>query len=241
MNNEIFLTFDMDWANDSVLRYFHSMICELGIRGTLYTTHHTPMLEEIRANNLLELGIHPNFNKLLENTDTKTANIQTKIKELLEIVPEAVSVRSHSLTQSSIMSKYFSSYGLKYELNVFFPVSNHTYINSYRDVWGMIQVPFIFEDDIYLMSDNKHDIEWFLGQSFHAPRVFNFHPIHLFLNTDTMERYENSKPFLNIHKRLEQCVNTKYYGIKNIFSELILNAKKKNYEFKKISEYALDS
>ncbi len=236
MNNEIFLTFDMDWANDFVLRHFHNMIRELGICGTLFTTHITPVLNEIRTDSLLELGIHPNFNKLLENTDDKTANIQTKINDLLKIVPEAVSVRSHSLTQSSIISRCFAICGLKYELNHFFPVSNNTFINSYHDIWGMTQVPFIFEDDIYLLSDKKYSIEWFLGQSFHAPRVFNFHPIHLFLNTDSMERYENSKPFTNDYKKLKQYVNTEFYGIENIFKNLVMLAKKNKYQFKKISD-----
>lgn len=121
-NKDVFLTFDMDWADDGVLKYFHSLICELGIYGTLHVTHQTPALAEIRKEGRLELGIHPNFNKLLDNTECRGTDFRQKVRELLEIVPEAVCVRSHSLVSGSPVSRCFAENKLKYESNLlYFP------------------------------------------------------------------------------------------------------------------------
>lgn len=44
MSKEIFLTFDMDWANDSVLEDFLTLIESNNLTGTLNVTHQTDIL-----------------------------------------------------------------------------------------------------------------------------------------------------------------------------------------------------
>jgi len=99
----LFLTFDIDWAHDEVLSYTIDLVEEADVYATWFVTHDTPLLERLRENPKFELGIHPNFNNILagkyDPDNGKSA--EQVIDKLLSIVPEARSVRSHSLTQSS--------------------------------------------------------------------------------------------------------------------------------------------
>lgn len=65
MKKEIYLTFDMDWAIDEVLEYFYELIEECQVAATLNVTHETPLLQKFECSRKVELGIHPNYNDLL--------------------------------------------------------------------------------------------------------------------------------------------------------------------------------
>ena len=64
--DQIFLTFDIDWALDAVLHDTIDLVEEAGVAATWYATHETPVLERLRSCQNYELGIHPDFNFLLE-------------------------------------------------------------------------------------------------------------------------------------------------------------------------------
>ncbi len=105
-----------------------------------------------------------------------------------------------------------------------------------RCVWGGVKIPFLFEDDIYLMSPEKRTIEYYLNNTFTAPRVFNFHPIHIFLNSDSMECYENARKYFQDYQKLKCFRNTVTSGIRDYFVTLITIGKEKGYEFLKIKD-----
>lgn len=119
MKKKIFLTFDMDWATDGVLKNFYKVMCENNLTGTLNVTHKTEMLEVFRTNENIELGIHLNYNQLLSGhtlEGTEGTYIQD-LSELKTLVPEAVSIRSHALTTSTMITSHYDVYGIKYDLN----------------------------------------------------------------------------------------------------------------------------
>lgn len=62
----IFLTFDIDWAHDEVLNDTIDIVERAGVAATWFVTHDTPVLERLKHNPNFELGIHPNFNYLLQ-------------------------------------------------------------------------------------------------------------------------------------------------------------------------------
>ena len=93
-----FLTFDIDWANDDVLNDTIDLIEDKDVTATWFVTHDTSLLSRLRQNSKFELGIHPNFNWLLEGDDRNGRNAREVIERLLAIVPEATSVRSHAMT-----------------------------------------------------------------------------------------------------------------------------------------------
>lgn len=225
----------MDWASDEVLRDFLFLINKYDIMATLYVTHETEMLTELMGDCHIDCGIHPNYNPLLLQRSSKT--IAEVLLDVMAIVPEAKSVRSHALTSSSIIGIYYEQFGLKYELNNYIPIEKGNVIYPYHAPIGNYKViPFIFEDDCYLNLDNKKDVDFYLGNNFVAPRIFNFHPIHLYLNTDCIDTYENARAYFKDADKLSKMRNTTHYGIRDFFVELVTKAKESKWDSKLIKD-----
>lgn len=200
----IVLTLDIDWACDEVLADCIDLIEGAGAPATWFVTHDTPLLERLRANDNFELGIHPNFNPLIEGNGTSADRV---IDEILAIVPEAVSVRSHSLLQSSQLQELFSRKGLRFDCNHFIPEQSGITLKSWR-IWnGVIKVPHLWEDDaacIFEAGAAVRDLVWRDGL-----KVFDFHPIHVFLNTEDLARYEQTR---NLHSTAAKLVERRFLG-----------------------------
>ncbi len=163
--------------------------------------------------------------------------IKDVMSSIKEIVPEAVCCRSHALTDSSIIAAQYRNYGIKYDLNKYIPPQPGICIFPYKaPVGGAVVLPFIFEDDIYLMDGHKLAPDFYLSNVFDMPRIFNFHPVHLFLNSDKITTYENAKPYYKNYNELKKYCNRDNYGARNFLYELVDHAKRKNYKFKKISQ-----
>lgn len=120
-NNKVFLTFDVDWANDEIFEDTIDLVEMYESPATWFVTHATPILGRLRNNIDFELGIHPNFNLLLDGDDRGGKNADEVVDRLLNLVPEAKSVRSHSLTQSSKLIDLFKRKGLTHECNSLIP------------------------------------------------------------------------------------------------------------------------
>jgi hypothetical protein len=193
--SRFFLTFDIDWANDIVLSDSIDLVEKADISATWFVTHDTPLLNRLRANPKFELGIHPNFNFLLNGDSRNGSNAEEVIDRLLYVVPEAKSVRSHSMTQSSHLLQLFVDRGLYHDCNHYIPRNSRIKLAPWR-YWlkGAIKVPYFWEDDLACYDQMKTPFQDFL----HTPglRVFDFHPIHVFLNTDNLEQYYAAKSFI---------------------------------------------
>ncbi|MDD3443312.1 MAG: hypothetical protein PHW89_08610 [Sulfurimonas denitrificans] len=50
---------------------------------------------------------------------------------------------------------------------------------------------------------------------------FDFHPIHIFLNSEKISRYENVKSLLNNFEELRKNINDKNFGSKNFLIDLL--------------------
>lgn len=232
-DKSIYLTFDMDWANDDVLEWFYSQIKKYDLRGTMHVTHETMWLPEWRKDARLELGIHPNFLPNLSNQHGQESS--QIVSKLLEIVPEAKTVRSHALISSSVLSKQFHALGLEYESNMLIYPDENTFLLPFKDAYGMIQVPIVFEDDIYIGEEEKKSPQWYID-NVKSKLVFNFHPIHLFLNSENADRYLKSKQYHNEFDKQLEFVNRSSYGVYDFFLELINYARKNGYRFRILSE-----
>ena len=152
--NKLFLTFDVDWAHDDVLLDSADLINESGAAATWFVTHATPVLNDIRALQSQELGLHPNFNPLLDGVSDNRLNSEKIVKALLDIVPEAKSIRSHSMTQSSRLLDLFQSCGLTHEVNHFIP--HHAGIELKPWIlWNRLcKIPYFWEDDVHVLYDS---------------------------------------------------------------------------------------
>ena len=218
--DKIFLTFDLDWVIDPVLEETLDILDEYDLPATIFVTHETKLLDRMRKNPNIELGIHPNFNFLLEGDFRYGKTYEEVILYYKDIVPEAISLRSHSMTNNSRISNSLDKLGISYNCNYFIPYNAVKKIKPFA-FWGsdLVIVPYIWEDDINLLYNDNYPIQNLLKDESLA--VFDFHPIHIFLNSDSMEIYESSKAdFTNIDK-LANYVNTKNKGIKDKFLDLI--------------------
>ena len=142
VDKKVYLTFDMEWANDNVLKYFYNLLKEAGVPATIFVTHETKWLEIFRGDSQIELGIHPNFNKLLLG-ESEGNNYKKIFDDLMRIVPEAVSYRSHSLTTSSGLIAYAAQKGLRFDLNNYVQILIYKF---FRKRYNMIRPSYICFD-----------------------------------------------------------------------------------------------
>ena len=188
-----YLTLDIDWAHDDILADAIALVEQFRVPATWFVTHDTPLLARLRGNPDFELGLHPNFNFLLSG-DTRTGRDAADVLDrLLAIVPEAKCVRSHSTTQGSGLLELFRSRGLSHECNSFIPLQSGIELKPWRLWSGITCVPYYWEDDVACLygADGDRPMQQLRGLP--GIKVFDFHPIHVFLNTEHMDRYEKTR------------------------------------------------
>ena len=180
------ITIDIDWAHDDVLSDTIDLMEKFSVPVTWFVTHDTPLLNRLRCNPNFELGIHPNFNKKLHENDDRS--VEMILDEITSIVPNAKSVRSHSLVQSSRLLEVFKQYGIQFECNTIIPSQSNLKLRPWMLWNGILKVPHFWEDDVSCLYGQMEDISYLLkGEGL---KVFAFHPIHIFLNTEDLGRYE---------------------------------------------------
>lgn len=178
----------MDWAPDFVLREVARLLRDLEMPATWFVTHETPVLDELRAaGGLFELGIHPNFAPM----STHGATPVEVLRHCRALVPEAVSVRAHGLIQStSLLELYMSGAApLRVDASTFL---THTPLSRPVEfVWrGRTLQRFVvcWEDDVEFELDVPMWHPATLAAQ-DAVVVLAFHPIHVYLNSSSIDAY----------------------------------------------------
>lgn len=207
--DRLFLTFDIDWAHDAVLSDTIDLVERADVAATWFVTHDTPLLDRLRANSKFELGIHPNFNFLLQGDYRNGRTAQEIVDRLRILVPEAVSIRSHSMAQSSRLLDLFAREGFSHDCNHFVPAHAEIELKCWPLWNGMVRVPYFWEDDLACHAAgacgaNMADLAQRSGL-----KVFDFHPIHVFLNTELLDRYERTRP---LHRRPDDLIRQRHEG-----------------------------
>ena len=101
---------------------------------------------------------------------------------------------------------------------------------------GVLQIPFFYEDDLYLLENYDYTPQFYLSKNIKMCKVFNFHPIHLFLNSESLNRYQGIKDDYHNYDILKKNINTQRYGTLDFFEDLIFIAQKKGYSFEPITK-----
>ena len=217
-----FLTFDVDWAHDAVLQDVIELLEPSGVAATWFVTHKTPLVRRLQINSNFEVGIRPNFNPLLNGDNSNGTSAAKIIDTLLDVVPRCRSVRSHSLAQSGPINRLFADRQITHSSNCFVPERSGIHLRPWFLSSGLIEVP-------YCWADEHCEEKW---QSFAVSRfvsltglvVFDFHPIHVFLNTEHLDRYERTR---SLHQNPTELIKHRYegYGTRNRLMELLALAK----------------
>lgn len=219
--NKIFITSDIDWASDEVLESTISLIEQFNAKCTFFATHETNLLENL--SNSFEIGLHPNFNFLM-NGDFRYGNNYKEVINFYKLMfPEAISFRSHSLTQNGGILDYFDYLKFNFEVNTFIPYQHKNLLIPYKSyLENLIRVPYIWEDDTACLYNFKYDVNGIFN--YQGIKVLDFHPIHIFLNTENLERYNSARPYLQIYKELKQFINTSKYGTRDFLIDIMKGA-----------------
>jgi hypothetical protein len=214
----LFLTLDLDWAADPVIAHCLDLVEEAGVAATVFVNHDTPLLARMRANSRIELGLYPNFNPLLEGNGGGSA--EKVMRELQQIVPEARIVRSHAITQSSRLLDLFLRFGMTHDSNQFVPAHSGIVLRPYRH-WkgGLVRVPYCWEDDVHLEYGSPLPVLEVAAGS--GLKVFDFHPIHVALNTESMAHYEATRALHRDWQALRTCASHSPKGVHSLFRALL--------------------
>ncbi len=214
----IFLAIDTDWAVDEVIADTISLLEEAKVEATWFCTHKTNIFKDIEINHKFEIGLHPNFNSLISGNNKNEKNADVILEELLNQFPQATSVRSHSLTQSTLITNIYSKLKITHDVNDFIPAQTNITLKPWMLWNGIIKVPFFWEDDVHILYHYQDSIKDLVNKP--GLKVFAFHPIHIFLNTESIERYEGTR---SIHTSPKELIHYRYngHGTRTRFLEII--------------------
>ncbi len=233
MKDTIYITMDSDWANDGLLDYSIKLAESLDIPVTMFVTNDTPMLQKLRAHPLFTLGIHPNFLPQLNGQSTKS--FRETIAEMRELVPEAKIIRCHALIDATPILVTAAEMGFLADMNLFIPHSSGISLSPYRHFSGIKRLPFFYEDDAWASEPGAPSPDQHLQAD--GLKIFNFHPIHLYLNTEKMDRYARAKPYYHDFECLAPFRNEgPNMGARDFLTLLKGIAEAKNMRFGSISE-----
>lgn len=183
------ITLDVDWAPDFMIDHAADILVGAKVSATWFVTHASPAIDRLREHpDLFELGIHPNFLPGSSHGDSP----EDILKHCLEIVPGSHSIRNHSLVQSTLLlDMVMKSEQIKTDGSLFLPYASNlepvTYSIGGRKI---VRIPFYWEDDYEMEQRQPNwDAEVVIGTG-NGLKVFNFHPVHLYLNSVEMGPYK---------------------------------------------------
>lgn len=202
---KVFLSFDIDWCCDRILADTHALCSNAGVKQTYFVTHKTDYLDVLAKDRLVSCGIHPNFLPLLRSEEG--LSVKGELDRLKTICPDSKVVRSHGVVQGGLILKAFSEFGITHDSNDMIPIEAGLRIKPFETVFGITKTPFSWADE--------H--EWAFGRDTNFSEIpypenlliFDFHPIHVFLNTESAKRYEGTR---YLHHNPTELIKYRYTG-----------------------------
>jgi len=211
------MTLDIDWAPDWMIDVVADTLVEHAIRATWFATHRSPAVTRLEENPLFEIGIHPNFRPGSAHGSTE----EEVLAHMMKLFPTATAMRTHSLVQSTPMLKLASEAGITTDVSLFVPGQPH--LTPHALHFGpakLMRIPFFWEDDLAFDDPNK---TWDMG-SLPGLKVYNFHPVHIVLNSANGTPYgelkENGGPEHWTRAAVAKMKNTEA-GTETLFRSMI--------------------
>jgi hypothetical protein len=201
---------DTDWCAEEVLAFALALLRERHLPCTVFSTHAYGALRDPNAQ-MLEIGLHPNFNEVTAE------GYEEQLLALRRLYPQAAGVSSHAMTSSTTLLELFKKSGLHYDRNLLRYKDAAAEPFVYHN--GLLRLPIFWEDDIWftLEPGARFATDIFKHEGSHL--IFNFHPIHLFMNTASTAHYLTFKPYQRELQRLAQYRRTEY-GARSFFEDL---------------------
>ena len=186
------VTLDVDWAPDWMIEDVAERLVLANVRATFFATHDSPAIRALIRNPLFEIGLHPNFLSGSSHGNTPDEIFKT----LRSFLPEARSMRTHSLFQSEpLLGLCADRYNIEIDCSIHLPRVSHICPQAVILTDGgrtLVRVPHIFQDNMHIISN----LPWtFSAIGLMSPgwKVLNFHPVHVILNSSSLQPYEALK------------------------------------------------
>jgi hypothetical protein len=188
----VVFTGDQDWAPDWALAAAIELVTGMGVPYHVFATNKSPTLAAARDNELVTLGIHPNF---LQGS-TQGGTPDEIIENCLALVPEATSFRTHCLGEDNHVLRNLAARGFTADSNLLSWLQPD--LVPLLHGAGLLRIPIFFEDDWFL--------EWAVPdldlraakRQLATPglKVLNVHPVLLAMNAPSMDYYNQRRPDL---------------------------------------------
>ena len=216
MDAEVYLTLDTDWAPEHILEALYSELSSSGAAFTLFCTHESAAIRKFAQLRQCEIALHPNF--LVDRSEDAV------LSDLAKLFPGTKGIRNHVLYYHSRLAALLHKQGLEF-------ISNHVrFLNShlepYYDWTGLVQFPIYWEDDIHCTYFDKRFELNMLKLETPGLKVFNFHPVHWYLNTNDMPMYFNAKVDLKEPAKAAKHQNSGK-GIRTLFDGVLKSQPKR--------------
>jgi hypothetical protein len=195
---EIAITLDVDWAPDFVIDAVSESLRSRGARATWFVTHDSAAIRRLFDHqDAFEIGIHPNFMA----GSSQGATYREALDCLMRIVPGAKSVRTHGMVYSAEISRIFAvEYGIENDSSIF--LGQMAGIVPQEVHYGdklLLRMPYYWSDDAEMSIKRKIDFT-LRDKGFEDPglKVLCLHPIHIYLNSASMGKYNELKKKVSI-------------------------------------------
>lgn len=185
---EFVITLDTDWAPDFIVDEVAAILLNHRVPATWFITNNSPAVDRLRSHlDLFELGIHPNFN----DGSTHGGTISEVLSHCQDMLPDAQSMRTHGLVQSTfLLWKVMKETSLSTDVSLY--LHDYPFVTPFEYAMGdrtLLRIPYIWEDDVHFsQSKPSWELDQFC-QTGEGVRVVNFHPIHVYLNSQDIRSY----------------------------------------------------
>ena len=216
MADTIFLSFDIDWVPDYMLEMLGNLVD--GVDASFMHTHSSKACAQISAT--FPSGIHPN---LLRNSD-QGQNILEVIDFHKNLGIDFDTCRFHVLNYGYPDLIELSKAGTKLDSSTIL-FNGKNIIPTYHEDLDMIMAPYFWEDGTFLRS--KKDFgEDIIDWKTKGLKIFDFHPLDIYLNTVTLEqRNEFKKSVTKLQETEEKFaskfINNSDFGSRDILKHLL--------------------
>jgi hypothetical protein len=235
---EILITLDIDWVPDWIIEDVAIRLREAGVKSTWFATHQCRAIDQLVQDPLFEVGLHPNF--LSGSSHGKTPD--QVLSTMRRWFPTARAVRTHSLFQSEpLLELMVNRHKLDIDCSIHLPqVANITphQLRFTEDGRELIRIPHVFQDNMYMMRKDAWDasLDWIKTPGL---KVFNFHPIHIVLNSVDFKPYtilKNQKDLAEVTRDDFEFIDRDKRGTGDFFDMILGLAA--SQPTRTISEYA---
>ena len=204
----VIISIDVDWAPLDVISDTVSLLDKYNVAATFFMTDKPDYTYEEPH----EVSIHPNFRDL--------DKIDQTIEDLMTRHPGALGCRSHTLLTGGRILESLSRFNIAYCSN--YMMIDQWPIKRLKLPFDLIEYPIYFADVTMLRLGEVYQpsLRGTTQDRSESIMVFEFHPIHIYLNTPTIDFYNENKQF---YQTPEELYARRYVGVgvRTVFENLL--------------------